>query len=70
MEVWHDKPAPQGCSLELSIQYLKVVIEPHEQRERYTVMTQVRDDNAGTVLFLQKVFTASDSPVKASDKWK
>jgi len=61
MEVWHDKPAPPGRSLELSIQYLKVIIEPHEQRGRYTVQTQVRDDNTNTVLFLQKTFTAVDS---------
>jgi hypothetical protein len=61
MEVWHDKPAPPGRSLELSVQYLKVIVEPHEQRGRYTVQTQVRDDNAGTVLFLQKTFSAVDS---------
>jgi len=65
MEVWHDKPAPTGRSLGLSVDYLKVVVEPHEQRGRYTVMAQVRDDNAGTVLNLQKTFTADDSPSKA-----
>ncbi|NTV95991.1 MAG: hypothetical protein HGA75_11345 [Thiobacillus sp.] len=64
MEVWHDKPAPPGRSLELSVQYLKVVVEPHELRGRYTVQTQVRDDNTDTVLFLQKAFTAVDSLAK------
>lgn len=64
MEVWHDKPAPTGRSLGLSVGYLKVVVEPHEQRGRYTVMAQVRDDNADTVLTLQKFFTAGDSPSK------
>ncbi|MBC3928948.1 hypothetical protein [Undibacterium sp. CY21W] len=65
MEVWNDKPAPTGRSLRLSVDYLKVVIEPHEQRGRYTVMAQVRDDNAGAVLNLQKTFIADDSPSKA-----
>lgn len=65
MEVRHDKPAPTGRSLGLSVDYLKVVVEPHEQRGRYTVMAQVRDDNAGTVLNLQKTFIANDSTSKA-----
>ena len=64
MEVWHGKPAPPGRSLELSIQYLKVIVEPHELRGRYTVQTQVRDDNTDTVLLLQKTFTAVDSSAK------
>jgi len=64
MEVWHGKPAPPGRSLELSVQYLKVIVEPHELRGRYTVQTQVRDDNTDTVLFLQKAFTAVDSSAK------
>jgi len=61
MEVWQDKPAPPGHSLELSVQYLKVIVEPHEQRGRYIVQTQVRDDNTGAVIDLQKSFTAVDS---------
>jgi hypothetical protein len=61
MEVWQDKPAPPGHSLELSVQYLKVIVEPHEQRGRYTVQTQVRDDNTDAVIDLQKSFTAVDS---------
>jgi hypothetical protein len=64
MEVWQDKPAPPGRSLQLSVQYLKVVVEPHEQRGRYTVQTQVRDDNTGAILYLQKSFCGVDSPAK------
>ena len=64
MEVWHDKPAPRGYALELSVQYLKVVVEPHEQRGRYTVQAQVRDDNTDAVLDLKKAFTVSDSSSK------
>jgi hypothetical protein len=64
MEVWHNKPAPQGRSLELSAQYLKVIVEAHEQRGCYTLQAQVRDDNSNTVLSLQKTFTAVDSPAR------
>ncbi|MDR2550847.1 MAG: hypothetical protein LBD10_11685 [Desulfobulbus sp.] len=67
MEVWRCKPAPPGRSVELSVQYLKLVVEPHELRGRYTVQTQVRDDNTDTVLFLQKTFTATESPVRKHD---
>ena len=61
MEVWQDKPAPHGYGLEMSVQYLKVIVEPHEQRGRYTVQAQVRDDNSGSVISLQKSFSAVDS---------
>ena len=61
MEVWQDKPAPRARALELSVQYLKVVVEPHEQRGRYTIQVQVRDDNTGSVLSLQKAFSAADA---------
>ncbi len=60
MEVWHDKPAPRARMLELSVEYLKIVVEPHEQRGRYTIQAQVRDDNTGAVLSLQKSFNAVD----------
>jgi hypothetical protein len=61
MEVWQNKPAPRARALELSVQYLKIVVEPHEQRGRYTIQAQVRDDNTGGVLSLQKTFTAIDA---------
>ncbi len=60
MEVWQDKPAPRAHALELSVQYLKIIVEPHEQRGRYTIQAQVRDDNSGSVLSLQKSFSAVD----------
>ena len=61
MEVWQNKPAPRARALELSVQYLKIVVEPHEQRGRYTIQAQVRDDNTGAVLSLQKAFSANDT---------
>lgn len=61
MEVWQNKPAPHARALELSVQYLKIVVEPHEQRGRYTIQVQVRDDNTGSVVSLQKAFRATDA---------
>jgi len=60
MEVWRDKQAPPRRALALSVQYLRVRIEPHEQRGRYTVQVQVRDENSGNVLLLKKSFSATD----------
>lgn len=60
MEVWQDKPAPPGRALALSVQYLRVRIEPHEQQGRYTVEVQVHDENGGKVLALKKRFGAAD----------
>jgi len=58
MEVWDEKPAPPGKSLELSVQYLKVVIEPKDQLGKYIVYSQVRDNNSGVVLQLNAPFVA------------
>ena len=59
MEVWENKPVPGPKVLELSVQYLKVRIEPEDQLGRYLIQAQVRDNNAGIVLQLQSRFTAS-----------
>ena len=58
MEVWENKPVPPGKTLELSVAYLKVRIEPKDQLGRYVIHTQVRDNNTGTVLLLHSPFTA------------
>lgn len=58
MEVWENKPSPPGKNLELSVQYLKVRIEPKDQLGRYVVYAQVRDNNTDTVLQLQSPFSA------------
>jgi hypothetical protein len=58
MEVWDEKPAPPGKSLELSVQYLKVVIEPKDQLGKYMVYSQVRDNVSGVVLQLNAPFVA------------
>lgn len=58
MEVWHMKKAPPRQSLELSVDYLKIIVEPHEQPGKYVVNTEVRDNNSGSTVKLQKTFTA------------
>lgn len=59
MEVWQNKNAP-GTALALGVQYLRIRIEPHELRGRYTVNVEVRDHNSGKVLVLKRTFTAAD----------
>ena len=60
MEVWHAKMPPPNRSLQLSVDYLKVIVEPHEQRGKYVVDAEVWDNNAGSTVRLQKVFTAAN----------
>jgi hypothetical protein len=60
MEVWQGKPAPPGRSLEASVQYLKIIVEPDEQRGAYLVMVTVIDQNAGASIKLEKQFSAID----------
>lgn len=59
MEVWHNKPAPLNHTLGLSIEYLKIVVESHEQLGNYIVVAQVRDNISGDVISLQKTFSVS-----------
>lgn len=58
MEVWVAKPAPASGLLELSVGYLKIVVESHEQLGRYRVQAKVRDHVAGKELGLEKSFEA------------
>ena len=59
MEVWKEKPVPPGKSIELSVDYLKIRIEPNDQIGQYTVQAQVKDENASIVMQLKRSFTAS-----------
>ena len=60
MEVWHDKPAPTRHGLALSVDYLRIRIEPHEQRGRCVVQVEVRDEISGIVISLKKPFIAKN----------
>ena len=61
MEVWHGKPAPRGRSLGLSVEYLKIVIEPGDQLGNYEVRAWVRDNHSGNVLKLRGPFHAVEA---------
>lgn len=58
MEVWSQRPAPPEKSLQLSVDYLKIIVEPHEQAGKYTVQVQVNDVIANKSLRLEKSFLA------------
>jgi len=59
MEVWQGKPAPRAQMLELSVQYLKVVIEPQDLLGKYIVSASVKDNVSGAELQLSSGFTAT-----------
>lgn len=58
MDVWYNRPAPPNKVVELSMQYLKLVIEPTEPLGRYMIHAKIRDNNSGGVLQLNGPFTA------------
>ena len=58
MEVWFDKPVPKNKSLEMSAQYLRIRIEPHEPLGKYTVHADVTDMISKCTLKLTSHFTA------------
>ena len=60
MEVWYNKPKPDNGSLQLSVDYLKVIFEAGEQVGRYNLSAEVTDLISGEVLALKSSFTASD----------
>lgn len=59
MEVWQNRPAPKSKSIELSIRYMKIIIEPKDQVGKYVIDASVKDKNAGTTLQLKAAFTAT-----------
>jgi hypothetical protein len=58
MEIWQGKPPPSGKSLELSVQYLKVVIEPKDLLGKYIIVAQVKDNISGATMDLSAPFMA------------
>lgn len=61
MEVWVGKPAPPSDVLQLSVGYLKAVLEPGEQLGSYRVVATVVDQNSGRKLSLSRTFTAKET---------
>lgn len=57
MEVWRDKPAPLDKMLGLTVQYVKIIIEPKDPYGKYIVDAEVFDLNRKVKLLLQSSFT-------------
>jgi hypothetical protein len=66
MEVWINKPAPPAKILGLSVQYVKIIIEPKDQRGQYIVDAEVIDLNKKVKLLLRSSFTVVEQ--KSPDK--
>ena len=58
MEVWSGKPVPPNRSIQLSVAYLKVVIEKGEQLGKYRVESVVTDKIGKERVKLSSVFEA------------
>lgn len=61
MEVWSNKPVPPNRSLGLSVEYLRVRIEPHEPLGKYTIKATIMDKNSGKIMELSSYFRAIKS---------
>lgn len=60
-DLWKNKPAMEEDALQLSADYIGVIIEPDDPLGRYEVRVLVRDHNADVSLELKREFTATES---------
>ncbi len=58
MEVWQNKPVPPNRAIQLSVAYLKTVIEKGEQLGKYKIESVVTDKNSGQSVTLESTFNA------------
>ena len=61
MEVWSGKPVPPNRSLGLSVEYMRVIIEPGEQLGKYKIDTKVIDKISSNNMILTSHFTAVEA---------
>lgn len=61
MEVWSGKPVPPNKSLGLSVDYMRVIIEPHDPLGKYKIDTKIIDKNSGNKMVLTSYFTAIEA---------
>ena len=59
MEVWQYKPAPPAQRPQLSVEYLKLTVEPHDPLGKYTVSASVKDHVSGASIQVSTAFTAT-----------
>lgn len=60
IEVWIDKPAPPKGILELSVGYLKIIIEPEDSLGKYIVKANVTDRIKESSFMLTQEFTVTN----------
>jgi len=58
MEVWSGKPVPPNKTLGLSVEYMRVIIEPHDQLGKYKIDVNVADKVKNSSMLLTSYFTA------------
>lgn len=61
MEVWSGKPVPPNRSLGLSVEYMRVIIEPGESLGKYKIDTKIMDNVSGNGMVLSSHFTAIEA---------
>jgi len=61
MEVWSNKPVPPNRSLGLGVDYMRVIIEPHDPLGKYRIDTKIIDNNSKEEMILTSYFTAIES---------
>lgn len=59
-EIWVNKPVPPNHTLGLSVAYVKVIIEPHEQLGQYVVQAEVVDRVRNIKVDLESTFEATE----------
>ena len=59
-EVWYNKQSPEGDSIGLSVDFIKLVVEPHEQIGKYIFKVTVKDYVSGNTIDLSKSINVSE----------
>ena len=58
MDMWFDKPAPTNGALQLSVNYLGIVIEPKDELGEYTIFAEITDHNSDAKILTTQKFIA------------
>lgn len=61
MEVWSEKAPMPNNNLGLSVDYMRIIIEPNEQLGKYQIDTKVMDKISGDSMLLTSYFTAIEA---------
>lgn len=59
-EIWYNKKSPEGESIGLSVDYVKLIVEPNEQVGTYTFNVTVKDYVSDTTAYLSKSINVTE----------